>query len=462
MAKTITKINDKGLLTTHKEHLIMPKPIEAVEGFLNVPVIMMVEGVHNGSHGAILHQAETLSNHAQEWNGMPVVIKHPQDELGRFISANTEGVISIGTIADARFEDGKLRANLVLNEQTLIAQSPTAHQAIINNTPIDVSIGAYTKERLEEGQWNDEAYLGIAEAYVPDHLAILPGEVGACSWNDGCGIRVNSENKNKISMEKKHFELVNNVGESYQQRLEAMYSKINMMDNDMATYYLEDLYPDHVIYRKRLKNSGEPNPMYFKQVYNINSNGGIEFVGEPTQVRRVLDYIPIINNKEVKNMTKIEQKVDALIANAASGFTGCDRDFLLTQSEEVLDKMLPIAPEKELIEVNQEEALTEEKVTAFLTTYKDVDAAIKLMPISMQEEMQKGITAYREKRKALIAGITANKNNQFEEQELEAMPIETLEKFTKSMSIELVDYSGNGGTPQTPKQTGEAPLMPIS
>ena len=47
-----------------------------------VPVIMMVEGVHNGSQGPLLHLAEDLGKFPESWDGIPVTIQHPTVDGG--------------------------------------------------------------------------------------------------------------------------------------------------------------------------------------------------------------------------------------------------------------------------------------------------------------------------------------------------------------------------------------------
>src|SRR5690606_35850763 len=54
-----------------------------------VPVVMMVEGVHHGSKGPLLYSEEELADSASDWSGMPVVIGHPKDSKGKYISANS-------------------------------------------------------------------------------------------------------------------------------------------------------------------------------------------------------------------------------------------------------------------------------------------------------------------------------------------------------------------------------------
>ena len=76
-----------------------------------VPVVMMVEGVHNGSQGPLLHLAEELGRFPGAWNGIPVTIQHPQDG-DMFVSANSPNIINsqvVGRVFNTRFEDGKLK-----------------------------------------------------------------------------------------------------------------------------------------------------------------------------------------------------------------------------------------------------------------------------------------------------------------------------------------------------------------
>ena len=58
---------------------------------------------------------------------------------------------------------------------------------------IPLSTGLFTRnEPAEEGStFNGTPYDFVARDYVPDHLAILPDQAGACSIEDGCGVLVN-------------------------------------------------------------------------------------------------------------------------------------------------------------------------------------------------------------------------------------------------------------------------------
>lgn len=163
-----------------------------------VPVVMMVEGVHNGSAGAILHEAGELAKYPAAWNGIPVVVGHPEDN-GTPISANIPDVLEqkiVGRVYNTRFEgNGKNRlvAEAWLDEERLAEISPAALQYIRQKKPIDVSVGVFSDDEPIRGRWKNEEFIGIARNYRPDHLALLPDRNGACGWEDGCGVRINKE-----------------------------------------------------------------------------------------------------------------------------------------------------------------------------------------------------------------------------------------------------------------------------
>lgn len=159
---------------------------------LVLPVVMMVEGVHNGSHGRLLHLSEELGKFPGSWDGIPVMVGHPQKD-GQNISANSPDVIerSVGRVYNTQMVGGKLKAEVWVDEQKIQSISPEAMEYIRKGSPLEVSVGVFTDEQLENGDWKGEAYVAVAKNHRPDHLALLPGDRGACSWDDGCGIRTN-------------------------------------------------------------------------------------------------------------------------------------------------------------------------------------------------------------------------------------------------------------------------------
>lgn len=170
---------------------------------LVVPVIMMVEGVHSGSHGPILHLASDLGRYPESWDGIPVTIGHPLVG-GQYVSANSPAVLqdwAVGRIFNTQITESTLRAEAWLDEVTLERVSEATLQRITNGEVIEVSVGIFSDEEMSQGTWNNERYTAIARNHRPNHLALLPDEVGACSIADGCGIRVNKQQNVKDVVE---------------------------------------------------------------------------------------------------------------------------------------------------------------------------------------------------------------------------------------------------------------------
>lgn len=182
--------------------------------YLVVPVVMMVEGVHHGSFGPILHRADQLGEYIDIWNNRPVTVEHPRkDDV--FVSANSPEMLAqyeVGRIFNTRFEDEKLKAEAWIDVQKAIAVSPIALTALREGKPIEVSVGVFSDTIVVEGEWHGEVYEAIAENYRPDHLALLPEGQGACSWADGCGIRTNSVETASNKKQNKSSNILNQGG----------------------------------------------------------------------------------------------------------------------------------------------------------------------------------------------------------------------------------------------------------
>ncbi len=202
-ARIVDDINFRGIVCNSEQtdletyallqdNTLMRTKILEGRKHLVLPVVMMVEGVHNGSHGRLLHLAEDLGKFPGSWDGIPVMVGHPQKD-GQNISANSPDVIerSVGRVYNTQMVGGKLKAEVWVDEQKIQSISPEAMEYIRKGSPLEVSVGVFTDEQSENGDWKGEAYVAVAKNHRPDHLALLPGDRGACSWDDGCGIRTN-------------------------------------------------------------------------------------------------------------------------------------------------------------------------------------------------------------------------------------------------------------------------------
>lgn len=454
-------------LTMHEVHnnnYELKTTIFEGEASLVVPVVMMTEGVRSGSGGPILHLAENMAPSAASWNGAPVVINHPKKN-GRYISAKETPDLHIGKIYDARMEGGKLKGNAYVNVQRLAAIAPHALQAIQNKEPLEVSIGVVNDIREQQGEYEGVSYSHVATAYIPDHLAILPGQKGACSWEDGCGIRVNEALT--VCDAIKHLTTkgfnVGLVNAGYKEIAEAAMTKLSASDTENEYYYLEEIYDDALVYGVR--NTKEKTLEFYRVAYSYDDNN-LSFSGEPEKVKKETSYMtlqrtevgspnPSINTKNEKTMSKekVNAIVDALIANKHTRFDDTDKEFLSGLTKEQLDKLEPV--EQEPLQVNREDALK-------VLNLKKSEDYVALMPESMREKVEEGIKLYEKHRDDMVKVIVAN-TSEWEEKELEGMETSMLEKLTKTVTSKK-NYAGAGvGNLNANRMNGEEEelLLPV-
>jgi Uncharacterized protein conserved in bacteria (DUF2213) len=175
------------------------------EGRLHIvaPVILLTEGVHAGSAGPIYYPDDELRKYPATWNGIPIPILHPHDNDGDPVSCNSPEVLersSIGRLFNVIYSDGKLRGEIWVDEDKCSRLAPAVMSDLRARKPIEVSTGLFSDDDQTPGEWNGEVYSVIARNLRPDHLALLPGQVGACSIQDGCGVRANKEGGDDVEV----------------------------------------------------------------------------------------------------------------------------------------------------------------------------------------------------------------------------------------------------------------------
>jgi hypothetical protein len=163
---------------------------------LVVPVVMLRQTVVHGANAdapALVPLDELM---AESWNGVPVTVGHPNDQ-GAFASANSPAILSkwkIGRIFNAKLDGDKLKAEAWVDIVRANKVKPGLIAALESGKPMDVSTGYFSRHDATPGEFNGRAYSVQHRDIKPDHLALLPDENGACSWQDGCGVRANTGN----------------------------------------------------------------------------------------------------------------------------------------------------------------------------------------------------------------------------------------------------------------------------
>lgn len=164
------------------------------------------DAVLDGSDGPILYPGIENAKSAPDWDGVDIVVYHPEGKSGLPKSARRIDVLSqqgVGRIFNSVHGDGALKGegwfevNALQKVDALLGTDLLGH--LNRGEPIEVSTGLrLVKTPAPEGAvQNGKEYKFIASNYRPDHLAILPDQKGACSIDDGCGV-FNSHDKKSL------------------------------------------------------------------------------------------------------------------------------------------------------------------------------------------------------------------------------------------------------------------------
>jgi hypothetical protein len=232
---------------------------------------------------------------------------------------------------------------------------------------------------------------------------------------------------------------VNRIGkyseQGYNELMSMIYDKLRSLDSDKVYNYLEECYDDYLIYSK----SGDNKRTMYKQSYKVES-GKIEFVGEPVEVHKKVEYVlnkmSINSKKEDTKMVKNEcpkclEKINKVLANKDSGFVETDRAWLETLEESALDKViaLPKVVEKEKI----------------------VEKTVEINKLSAEDQADLAWAKQQraERRANWIQSIQANTSKElWPDTEFVTMSDVQIKRIFDSVKKEeVVDYSLNGGQP---------------
>ena len=397
-------------------------------GYLVAPMVMLTEGVHNGSNGPLLYRETECKKAATAWNMKPIVVYHPEIN-GNGVSACDPEILEnqqVGMVMNTRW-NGKLRAEAWIDETLASKVDDRVLNALEENKIMEVSTGLFIDNSGESGDWNGEAYNGEAINHQPDHLALLPDKIGACSVADGAGLLQLNEDAQARGVDVTRLlvremdvlrRLVGNAmshSNIYSALSRAIRDKLN--DTDV---WIEDVYDSFFIYTK----------MDDKNLYKMEfttGNDGVSITGEPVEVVRVTEYRtptgefvgnsdpgkpekkpPVPQKKKERKMNK-EQIVNALITNASTKWAEDDRESLMGMEESVLEKMLPIANEQDPENPQAEQPSKEPEPKKPVTMEQYVGQA----PAEFRDVLVNSLAAHEAAKNALVAKIVANKGNQF-------------------------------------------------
>lgn len=455
--------------------------------YIVAPMTMITPGVLNGSKGALYYPPEEIATNVDAWNHVPIVVYHPTAN-GQAISARDPDVLEnygIGYVFKATFNN-----KLVAEAWIDIEDAKRVDNRVLENLEagksIELSTGLFTEnEKAEEGcTYNGKAYTHIARNYRPDHLAILPDQVGACSIKDGCGVLVNQKG------EEINFHLVDNEmshSEVYETLSKELKKKFTQ---DEPSAWISDVYDNYIVY-------WQGDDLY--KISYSKSNGEVTLGTEsPVKVMRETTFV--VANKETPKMAN-DKLVSELITNC-SCWEEADRETLNKFDDTKLQKMIDAAKESKEAKVIANQALegfedSEGGLHAFNQKTGKWEHAKKDPPVENKEKdtkpmtdeewlasapagiravVQNAMAAETKRRNSLYERIVANEATDEDKKtlhktlNLDAMSEEALEVLASRMeakapiqnTVNLPSYFGRSGGAIPTQNKQETKLEPLT
>ena len=439
------------------------------------PVVMLVEGVHHGlGTDPVYYPPQVIAASAPHWNNMPITINHPVDASGEHVMCNSDGTIrtqwEIGVLKNVSWSDNKLKGELWINVVLANQKQAELLPFIQNGGKLEVSTGLLASDDSTTGTWNGEAFNASIQEIIPDHIALLPGSTGACSWNDGCGVRFNAKNP------KTEVVFVNSS--DLMDQLDKIRTFVYAMDKYTANggpsidNYVKAVYDDYFIYKQNARTNGIESTKCYKQMYSMDTTGNVVLQGDPVEVVEDISY-RIVSNA-IQNPTKEDKimagsgaapaasmtckdavtpadkakcmgaKVSALIANENTSFTDADKDWLTAMNEDQLGKLVANM-EAKTVEV---EKIVEKVIDNTKETPTTLVGWLETAPPEVRSVVNAGLKELDNKRAGFIAKIMTAETNKFTEPQLKDMDINVLESIVSLMPATKVNgpnYTGMAG-----------------
>jgi len=469
----VDKTNNFHRITANFTGMVRHDTMEGRD-YLVAPMVMIVEGVLNGSEGAFYYPAEQLGKTPAVWNHKPIVVYHPI-ENGVGVSACSPEIINkykIGMIMNTKYDvENRLTAEAWMEEGRINEVDDRVLTAINEKKPMELSTGLFTDSIQEEGEFDGVHYDATAVNYRPDHLALLPDLTGACSLADGAGFLRNSAQQ-QAHDKREDKPKDPSFAENQQSHDNLRQVLSGLLRAKIEDAWIEDVFDGFFIY----ENGGK----FFRQEYKEGEVAGAEFVGEPVQVVRVTEYRTLdgtfIGNQSKEIDVDKKKVVEAIIKN--SNWAETDRELLMSMNEDQLTKLseekkpedvTPSAPTEEttpaakpeVVEDNAEGGDKKPTLEEFLAN----------APPEYRDMVVSGINTHNRQKAILADKILGNEANTFTKETLHAMDLEQLtsiaalavkpeEKGSGIMS--MADFSGQGDAgPDTNAVKEEALVMPV-
>lgn len=324
------------------------------------PVTMIVPGVLHGSSGALFYSPDVVNRNPDAWNGMPIVVYHPTCN-GEPISARQPDVLNkqgVGIILEAKGGDVLVAeawfdVDAVKLVDNTLDDGIKIHPRLIAGIPIELSTGLKTRvSKAGEGAvYNSRPYDYAVEDIEPDHLAILPDQIGACSLEDGCGVfAANGDNKiadwqkalqkHLVAKGADDMDLKSVDNAASELSFDEIRDKLNeelrgRFTQDEPSAWISEVYGDHIIYWQ-----GDD---LFRLSYTLLADGVVLSSDAPVRVEREVTFVPVENEGDALMAMNAKEKkalIGKLIANSCGCWKKGDEALLEGFTDEKLTELI--------------------------------------------------------------------------------------------------------------------------
>lgn len=316
--------NQKNVMTPQFERLTLnflpaSTRIEMLEDREHtvIPMVMLTEGVHNGSTGALLYTAEEMQKTPEVWNHKPIVVYHPELN-GQGISACDPAVVNsrkVGVMMNTSWDaKGKrLKSEAWIEKPRAEKIDNRIFEAVDKKEMMEISTGLFSDLEQAPGEVNGVDYIGIVRNIRPDHLALLPDKIGACSIAKGAGLLRNEISKGKMPGAELLKRITAFLGmtdnemsfESTRGLIQtALNTKLNISDSSTNWVWVEAVYSNFFVYRKDGK--------LFRLGYEASDTGVTLSDEKPVEVVQQVEYRTVQGAKFIGNQDHLKEDNDTM------------------------------------------------------------------------------------------------------------------------------------------------------
>ena len=385
--------------------------------FLVVPVVMAKAGVVMNGSLTVLDELRP-----EGWNGRPVTVGHPTEE-GEFHTANAPDMVTdwaVGQLYNAKVEDECLKAEAWVDIEKAKKVRPGLLAMLKSKDPMDVSTGFFCVDEEVSGKSNGRDYVTISRNWVPDHLALLPDEPGACSFADGCGVRSNRARRLNMKLTERANKAVKGI-----------LAAVGVNNADAKKRVEAEL---NALLKANERGADDDTRTI---IADLISNDASPFTPDDEDSLRMMTPDTLKKMRDAYLADKAEEE--------AEGEEAADE---VENAGDTEEKVIGCEDDKEEVVPKKEKAMSKKKDDAVLVTREELSALVanevakatkSLLTNDDRHALKTASKIASEQKQALVEKVVAN--SKIDRKAADAMDLATLEVVANGIAP-VADYSG--------------------